>query len=162
MLSKPVQDVLNRQINNEFHSAYIYLSMAAHFEATNYPGFAHWMKKQYEEEIEHGMKIFNFINERGGKVTLEAIEKPAAEFKSPLEIFTAAYKHEQKITGTINECYEVAAKEKDYPTQVMLHWFIEEQVEEEKSASEIIEQLKMVGDAPAGLLMLDRQLATRS
>jgi len=162
MLSKPLLDALNRQINHEFHSAYIYLSMSAYFESINYSGFAHWMKKQYEEEMEHGMKIYGYINERGGKVVLESIEKPTADFKSPLEIFTLAFKHEQKITGTINDLYELAVKEKDYPTQVMLHWFIQEQVEEEKSASEIIEQLKMVGEAPAGLLMLDRQLAARS
>lgn len=161
MLSKPIQDAMNEQIKNELYSAYLYLSMAAHFESTNLPGFAHWMKIQATEEIKHGMKFFEYINERGGKVTLKTIEQPPLEFKTPLDIFKMASKHEQKVTGTIHKLYELALKENDYPSQVMLQWFIKEQVEEEKSAESIIEQLKMAGDSSAALLMADRQFAAR-
>lgn len=162
MLSKSMQDALNEQIKNEMFSAYLYLSMAAHFESTNLPGFGHWMKIQATEEVKHAMKFFEYINERGGKVTLKAIEQPATEFKAPIDIFKMAYKHEQKISGTINKLYELSLKENDYASQVMLQWFIKEQVEEEKSAESIIEQLKMAGDSSAALLMADRQFAART
>lgn len=161
MLSKSIQDAINEQIKNELYSAYLYLSMAAHFESTNLPGFAHWMKFQATEEVKHGMKFFEYINERGGKVTLKAIDQPPTDFKTPLDIFKMAHKHEQKVTGMINKLYELALKENDYPSQVMLQWFIKEQVEEEKSAESIIEQLKMAGESSAALLMADRQFAQR-
>ncbi len=161
MLSKPVQDAMNEQIKNELYSAYLYLSMAAHFESTNLPGFAHWMKIQATEEVKHSMKFFGYIHERGGKVTLKAIEQPPVEFKTPLDIFKMAYKHEQKVTAMIHKMYELSLKENDYPSQVMLQWFVKEQVEEEKSAETIIEQLKMAGDSSAALLMADRQFAER-
>ncbi len=161
MVSKPVQDAMNEQIKNELYSAYLYLSMAAHFESTNLPGFAHWMKIQASEEVKHAMKFFEYIYERGGKVTLKAIEQPPATFKTPLDSFTTAYKHEQKVTAMIHKLYELTLKENDYPSQVMLQWFIKEQVEEEKSAESIIEQLKMAGDSSAALLMADRQFAER-
>ncbi|HAL56543.1 MAG TPA: ferritin [Bacteroidetes bacterium] len=162
MVSKKMHVALNKQIGYEFSSAYLYLSMSAHFHAVNLPGFAHWMNEQYKEEMGHGMKFFSYIYERGGKVELEAIDKPPSSFKNPLDIFKQVLDHEKKVSGTINALYELALKESDYPSQVMLHWFIAEQVEEEKAASDIIEQLKMIGDAPAGLMMLDRQLAARS
>lgn len=161
MLSKPMQDAINEQIKNELYSAYLYLSMAAHFESTNLPGFAHWMKIQATEEAKHAMKFFEYVNERGGKVTLKAIDQPPSEFKSPVDIFKGAYAHEQKITATIHKLYERALKENDYPSQVMLQWYIKEQVEEEKNAESIIEQLKMAGDSSAALLMADRQFAAR-
>ncbi len=161
MLSKPVQDAMNEQIKNELYSAYLYLSMAAHFESTNLSGFAHWMKIQATEEVKHGMKFFEYIYERGGKVTLKTIEQPTVDFKTPLDIFKLAYKHEQKVTALIHKLYELALKENDYPSQVMLQWFVKEQVEEEKSAETIIEQLKMAGDSSAALLMADRQFAER-
>jgi ferritin len=161
MLSKTMQDAMNEQIKNELYSAYLYLSMAAHFESTNLPGFAHWMKIQATEEVKHSMKFFEYIVDRGGKVSLKAIDQPPADFKTTLDIFKMAYKHEQKVTGMIHKLYELSLKENDYPTQVMLQWFIKEQVEEEKSAEGIIEQLKMAGDSSAALLMADRQFAQR-
>lgn len=161
MIPKAVLDALNQQIQKELSSAYYYLSMSVHFQSVNLDGFSHWMRKQYTEETEHAMKIFDFVHERGGKVVLEAIEKPAAEFKTPLDVMKLVLDHEKKVSASINAVYELALKEKDYPTQIMLEWFIKEQVEEEKSAEDVINMLKMIGDAPAGLIMLDRQLAAR-
>ncbi len=162
MLNPTVEQALNDQIQAEFHSAYIYLSMAAYFEAENLSGAAHWMRGQAGEEQEHAMKIFDFIIDRGGRVTLQAIDAPPATFASPLAIFETAYAHEQKVTQMIHTLYALAVQENDYPTQMMLHWFINEQVEEEKTASAIVAQLQMVGDSPAALFMIDRQLAARS
>lgn len=162
MLNPTVQQALNDQVQKELHSAYIYLSMAAYFEAENLPGAAHWMRNQAAEEQEHAMKIFDFIQDRGGRVTLQAIDAPPATFASPLAVFEAAYAHEQKVTKSIHDLYALAVKEGDYPTQVMLQWFIDEQVEEEKNASAIMAQLQMVGDSPAALFMIDRQLAARA
>ena len=161
MLSKTVQDAMNEQIKNELYSAYLYLSMAAHFESTNLPGFAHWMKIQATEEVKHSMKFFEYIVERGSKVALKAIDQPTSDFKTPLDIFKMAHKHELKVTGMIHKLYELAMKENDYPSQVMLQWYIKEQVEEEKNAESIVEQLKMAGDSSAALLMADRQFAAR-
>ena len=162
MFSSKVQEAMNEQIKNELYSAYIYLSMAAHFEAVNLPGFAHWMRLQSNEEVEHAMKFFDFINERGGRVELRAIEGPPVEWGSPLEIFETALGHEQKVTGMINNIYEIAVEEKDYASQNMLQWFIDEQVEEEKSAGEIVETLKMFGERDTVILLLDRQLGERA
>jgi ferritin len=162
MLNPTVQQALNDQVQKELHSAYIYLSMAAYFEAENLPGAAHWMRSQAGEEQEHAMKIFDFIQDRGGRVTLQAIDAPPATFASPLAVFEAAFAHEQKVTKSIHDLYALAVQEADYPTQVMLQWFIDEQVEEEKNASAIMAQLKMVGDSPAALFMIDRQLAARA
>ena len=161
MLSKKLQDALNQQINHELYSSYLYLAMSAHFESVNLPGFAQWMKAQSREETEHGMKFFHYVYERGGKVTLDAIAKPATDYKTPIDVMKKVLEHEKKVTGTIEALYELALKEKDYAAQVMLHWFIKEQVEEEKNASDIIEMLKTIGDAPAGLAMLDSRLGAR-
>lgn len=161
MLSKKIQNALNQQITFELNSAHLYLSMAAHFFAANLPGFAHWMSVQSKEEAEHAMKIFRYINERGGRVVLEGVDKPPSNFKSPLDVMKQVLEHEKKVTGTIHALYELALAENDYPAQVMLQWFIQEQVEEEKTSSDIIEQLKMIGDAPAALLIMERQLAAR-
>jgi len=161
MLSRKLQDALNEQIVHELYSAYLYLAMQAHFEEANLPGFAHWMKLQSREEFEHAMKIFDFIHDREGHVSLGAIDKPPSEFASPLETFQKAYEHEQKITQLIRKLYELAAEENDYSTQVMLHWFIEEQVEEEKITKEVVERLKLIGDDPTGLYLLDRELGER-
>lgn len=162
MLNSTVQQALNDQVQKELHSAYIYLSMAAYFEAENLTGAAHWMRSQASEEQAHAMKIFDFIIDRGGRVTLQAIDAPPADFASPLAVFQASYAHEQKVTKSIHDLYALAVKEGDYPTQVMLQWFIDEQVEEEKNASAIMAQLQMVGDSPAALFMIDRQLAARA
>jgi len=162
MFSDAVSDAMNEQIKNEFYSAYLYLAMSAQFEAANLPGFAHWMRLQADEEMEHGMKFFDYINERGGRVSLEAIDRPQKEWESALEMFEAALQHEERVSGMINRIYEIAEAEKDYASQVMLNWFVEEQVEEEKSAGEIVELLKMVGDSDSALFLLDRQMAQRA
>lgn len=161
MLSKALQDAINEQIKNELYSAYLYLSMSAYSEMSNLPGFAHWMRLQSQEEVEHAMKFFDFVNDRGGHVMLQAIDQPPVEFKSSLDMFQKTLEHERKVTGLINQLYELALKENDYPTQVMLQWFIDEQVEEEKNAAQIVETLKMVGDTPQALIMFDRELGRR-
>jgi ferritin len=162
MLNKKVQDAINEQIKNELYSAYIYLAMSAHFEAANLPGIAHWLRAQSNEEVEHAMKFFDYVNDRGGRVALKAIEQPPFEWASPLAAFELVYEHEQKVTGMINNLYALATKENDYPTQVLLHWYINEQVEEEKNASTIVEQLRLVGDHTNGLMMVDHHLGERS
>jgi ferritin len=161
MLSKRLEKALNDQIVRELESAYVYLSMCAYFEAQNLRGMAHWMRLQAQEELKHAMKIFDFVNDRGGRVELGSIAKPPIDFKSPLDAFQKALAHEQKITQCINDLYDLADDEDDYPTEVMLQWFIEEQVEEEKSASEVVEQLKLVGESGAGLMILDQKLGQR-
>ena len=161
MLSKTVHKVLNDQITHEFYASYFYLSMAAYFETQNLPGFARWMEAQSEEERKHAMKFYNYINDRNDSVELQAIAQPPSEFQSPLDVFEQVFKHEQKVTALIHKIYETALKENDYATQAMLHWFINEQVEEEKSARQIIERLKMTGGESSALLMLDHELGAR-
>lgn len=161
MISAGVQDAINDQINHELFAAYIYLSMSAYFENVNLPGFASWMRNQAREEITHGMKLFDFVNDRGGRVILKAVEAPPTDFKGPLDVFEQALKHEQKVTGMINGLYETAAKANDFAAQVALQWFITEQVEEEKTADLIVEQLKMIGNDRPALLMLDREMGSR-
>jgi ferritin len=161
MISKKMAEALNKQINAEFYSSYLYLSMAADFEAKNLPGFSNWMKVQAQEEWGHGMRFYSYLNEQQATVKLEAIEGPQTEWASPLEAFEAAYKHEQHVTGLINNLAAQADKEKDYASKIFLQWFVSEQVEEENTASGIVAQLKMIGDKPQGLFMLDRALAQR-
>jgi ferritin len=161
MLSKAMQDAINEQIKNELYSAYLYLAMAAYSEANSLSGFAHWLRVQSDEEVAHAMKFFDFVNERGGRVVLHAIDQPPVEFESPVEIFEQTLNHERKVTGMIHHLYELALEEKDYPAQVMLHWFIDEQVEEESNATQILDTLKMIGDKGQALVMLDRELAKR-
>jgi len=161
MFSEKIEKAMNDQIQRELESAYIYLSMAAYFESINLPGAAHWMRIQTQEEEEHAMKFFNFIYDRGGRVMLQAIPQPPVEFASPLDVFEKALAHEKKVTGHINDLYALAVQEKDYASQTFLQWFIDEQVEEEKSAGDIVETLKMVGDKGQALFMVDRQLGQR-
>jgi len=161
MLNKTVERAINDQIRAELYSAYLYLSMAAYSAAANLPGFAHWMKEQSQEETEHAMKFFNYVNQRGGRVVLKALDQPPVEFGSPVDLFKKVLEHEQLVTGLINDLYELAVKENDYATQVLLHWFIEEQVEEEASAAQIVETLKMAGDKGNALIMVDKGLAKR-
>jgi ferritin len=161
MISKPLQDALNEQINFELVSAYLYLSMSAHFEAQNLPGFANWMRVQYHEETGHAMKLYKYVFDRSGVVTLKAITQPATKFKTPLDVFHQVLAHEQKVTSLISKLYECAVKEKDYAAQIFLQWFINEQVEEEKNATDIINMLEMIGDSPVSLIMADRQLGAR-
>ena len=161
MLSATIQKAINEQIRNELYSAYLYLAMSAHFEAASLPGFAKWTRVQAKEETEHAMKFFDFVNDRGGRVELLAIDKPPVEFGSPLEVFQQILEHEKKVTSMIYKLYEAAVKEADYPTQVMLHWFIDEQVEEEKNATQVLEWLKMAGDSVNALFQINGLLARR-
>jgi ferritin len=161
MFSQTLQDAMNEQINKELYSGYLYLSMAAYCEAMNLPGFASWMRMQAQEEQEHALKFYDFVNERGGRVVLQAIEQPPIEFESPVQIFEQTLDHERKVTILINNLYELAIKENDYASQIFLQWFITEQVEEEASAAEILETLRMIGDKGHALIMMDRQLAQR-
>lgn len=162
MISKTMQEAFNNQINKEMFSSYLYLSMAAYFEEMNLPGLAHWMRMQTKEENEHGMKFFDYMVERGGRVTLGAFSAPKSEWSSSLEVFQQALEHEEMITASINKLYELAVKENDYATQIFLQWFISEQVEEEKNASDIIHQLKMIDAHGTAVLMLDKQLGKRA
>lgn len=161
MLSQKMEKALNDQVNAEFYSSYLYLAMSAWFTEQNLTGMARWMSLQAQEEWAHGMKIFNFILERGGSVALGAIDEPPAEFESPLAIFEAAYAHEQKVTKLINDLADTADAENDKATGIMLQWFISEQVEEEASAEEIVEKLKLIKDSPNALFMMDSVLGRR-
>ena len=161
MLNKKLQDKMNDQIKHELYSAYFYLSMAAYLESANLPGAAHWMRLQAREEQEHAMKFFEHIHDRGGRVTLQAIDQPPTEFEGLLDVFQKTLEHEQKVTGLINDLYRLAVKEDDYASQIFLQWFVDEQVEEEKNASQIVEQIKMIGDHKGSLFMLDGHLGRR-
>ncbi|MEM2131474.1 MAG: ferritin [Candidatus Woesearchaeota archaeon] len=160
-ISQKVEKKINEQINHEFYSAYLYLAMSAYFERNNFKGFAHWMKKQAEEETKHAIKYFNYVFERQGNVVLEEIEKPKTEWKNPLEAFEDAFKHEQKVTSLIYEINNLASEEKDYATISFNKWFVDEQVEEESTSLEIVEKLKLIGDNKQGLFMLDSFLGKR-
>ena len=157
-----IQKAFNDQINEELFSSYVYLAMAAHLEAMNLEGFAKWMRLQAQEELVHTMRLFDHINRRGGRVTLKGIGAPPSDFGTPLEVFEKALAHEQHITACINGLYKIALEENDYPAQMELQWFIDEQVEEEENAGRAVEQLKMAGDHKGALLMLDRELGQRT
>ncbi|MGD8902653.1 MAG: ferritin [Anaerolineae bacterium] len=160
-LSKKMQDAINEQIREELASAYIYLSMAAYCESINLQGFAHWMQAQSNEEMEHAMKFYGYVNERGGRVVLGALEQPPIEFDGPVDVFEKTLAHEQYITDRIHKLYALAVEENDYASLGILQWFVDEQVEEENSATEILDILKMIGDKGQALFMLDRQLGGR-
>lgn len=161
MLSTILQKSINEQINKEFYSSYLYLAMSAHFEDVNLPGFARWMKMQADEEQEHGMKFYAHLLDRGAKVELAPIAGPVIEGKTNLEIFKQVQAHEEAVTASINALYELSLKEKDYPAQIMLQWFITEQVEEEKNVADILAKLDMLKDKGTGVLMLDHELGHR-
>ena len=161
-MDKNLVKEMNVQINKEMFSGYLYLSMAAFFESENLPGFANWMTVQAGEELEHAMKFFKFLNEVGETVVLDAIEQPETKFGKPAEIFKQALRHEQYITGRINLLFKLALEVNDYPTQMFLQWFVNEQVEEEGNATAILESLKRVGDSGNGLMMMDRELGHRA
>ncbi len=160
-ISEKVAESLNEQVKNELYSGYLYLSMSAHFEEEGLSGIANWFKLQANEELEHGMKIFGYVLERGGGIELQAIDKPPAKFDSVLSAFEDAYGHEQKVTRMIEGLVSLAREERDYATESFLQWFIDEQVEEEATASGIVCKLKMIGDKKHMLLMLDRELGQR-
>ena len=160
-MKKKIEEALNEQINKEFFSAYLYLSMSAYLEGESLPGAARWMEIQAKEEAEHAMKIYAHIHERGGRVYLKSLDGPEQTWKSPLSAFEDALKHEIFITESIHNLVTLATEEKDYATLNMLQWFVSEQVEEEANARENVEMFKRVEDHPQGLFMVDRDLAQR-
>lgn len=162
MISKKMEEAINLQINEELFSSYLYLSMSTYFEGRSLLGFANWMRVQAQEEQFHAMKFFNYIHERGGKAELLAIEKPENDWESILVVFEETLKHEEHITSKINELVSIAMNENDYASQNFLQWYVDEQVEEEAAASEILEQIRFLGDNKHGLLMLDREFKTRT
>lgn len=161
MISERMEEALNRQLNAELYSAYLYLSMAAYYEASDLPGFANWMRVQAQEELTHAMKFFDYIVQRGGRVTLETIKKPPGEWESPLEVSKQVLEHERKVTGLINDLVDLALEEKDHATYNFLQWFVAEQVEEEESAGELLRKVKLASESPAGILMVDNELGGR-
>jgi ferritin len=161
MLSETIQQSLNKQLNFELSASHAYLAVRAYFEALNLEGFAHWFKIQSDEEREHALRFFEYINDRGGKAILTALPEPQVEFGSPLAAIEHALHHEQKVTAAIHAIYTQATQENDYPTLSMLKWFIDEQVEEEKNAETLIQRMKLVGNDGTGLLILDQELAER-
>jgi len=160
-MNSKIETAFNKQINAELYSSYLYLSMAAYFESQNLKGMAHWMRLQAQEEDMHGMKFFDFINECGGKVVLTAIEGPRTEWSGPLAVFEEAYEHERKVTGLIHDLVDLAIKERDHAANVFLQWFVTEQIEEEASAQEIRDKLRLIQDSPGPLFMIDRELGQR-
>ena len=161
MISKTLEKAINEQINKEMFSAYLYFAMAAYFDNENLEGMAAFMKKQSQEEVGHAMKFYNYVNERGGRVILEALEKPASDFKGPKDIFEQSQKHERFITDSINKIVDLALKENDHATREFLNWFVAEQVEEEATMDKIVSQLKMIGDSGQALIMMDVHLGKR-
>lgn len=162
MISEKMQKALNEQINAELYSSYLYLSMAAYLESENWSGMAKWMSIQSSEEYSHAIKIFEYINEVDGRVILEAIEKPEFEWKSPLNVFEEALKHEKYITDRINKLVDLAIQEKDYATNLFLNYFVNEQVEEVATANQIVNKFNLIGDNKTSLFLLDRELGMRT
>ena len=160
-LTETIQNALNRHINEEFYSSYLYLSMSAYCESADLPGFAHWLRLQSQEEYAHAMNLFDFVQDREGRVLLLPLRQPTLEFGSALEVMQGTLDHERQVSQLIHRLYALAVQEGDYPTQVHLQAFITEQVEEEKTAAEIVAQLKMIGDSASDLLLLDRRMAAR-
>ena len=161
MLTDKMKEALNKQINGEIYSAYLYLSMSAYSEYIGLKGVANWFMVQYKEEMEHAMKIYSYINSQGGQVKLMAVDQPPTEFESPLDMFEKTLKHEKSVTKRINDLVNLAIEEKDHATQIFLQWFVTEQVEEEANDSDIISKLKLAGTEGNALLMIDKELATR-
>ena len=161
MLTDKMKEALNKQINGEIYSAYLYLSMSAYSEYSGLKGVANWFMVQYKEEMEHAMKIYSYINNQGGQVKLMAVDQPPTEFESPLDMFEKTLKHEKSVTKRINDLVNLAIEEKDHATQIFLQWFVTEQVEEEANDSDIISKLKLAGTEGNALLMIDKELATR-
>lgn len=162
MISDNMKDAFNKQINAELYSSYLYLSMSAYFESINLPGFANWMRCQAQEELVHAMKFYNFMNDRGSRVSLAAIDGPPVKWESPLHAFQDAYAHEQKVTALINNLVDLATAGKDHASTSFLQWFVNEQVEEESSADKVVQQLHLAGENGSGLFMIDRELGTRT
>lgn len=161
MINSKIQQELNKQLNEELYSAYLYLSMSAYFESIDYKGMANWMKVQAQEEMTHAMKFYTYILDRGGIVNLLAIPNPPVSWSSPLEIFESAYQHEQKITSLINDLLTITMEEKDHATSIFLQWFVTEQIEEELSASSIVADIKRLVNTPNSMYLLDKELGQR-
>jgi len=161
MLGNKIEKALNDQINAEFYSSYLYLSMSAYFQTVTLCGFANWMRIQAQEELLHAMKLYDFVNERGGKVELQAVEKPPVSWNSSIDVFEDVLNHERGITAKINEIVNIATDERDHATQIFLQWFVTEQIEEEASATEVLHKLKLTNGEGSGLFMMDRELAAR-
>ena len=161
MIGKKMEKALNGQLNAEFYSAYLYLSMAGYFESIDLKGFANWMRVQVQEEQFHAMKLYDYIFERGGKVSLRLIDAPPSDWDCPLAVFEATLEHEQKVTGLINDLVYLAREEKDNASEIYLQWFVKEQVEEEDNVSTVLAQLKLVKDSPEALFMMDKEMAQR-
>lgn len=162
MIPKKIEEVFNQQIKHELESAYLYLAMAAYFDEEGFPGMARWMRAQVQEELTHAMRFFKHVIERGGKVRLQPLNILGEKWNSPKEAFEAAYEHEKFITGKINELVKLAQTEGDYASNSLLQWFVDEQVEEEESTLKVAQDLKLVGGDGRGVLMLDRELGTRT
>lgn len=161
MISKKMVQALNKQVNNEIYSAYLYLSMSSYTNFIGLKGAANWFMVQYQEEMVHAMKIYDYVNSQGNHAQLAAIAAPPTEFGTLLSMFEQTLKHEQFITNCINELMDLAIKEKDHATQIFLQWFVTEQIEEEGNDNDIIAKLKLIGDSPQGLMMIDRDMAAR-
>ena len=161
MLNKEMEAALNEQVNAELYSAYLYLSMAAWFEDRNLGGFAHWMRLQFEEEQAHALKIFDYINERGGAAKLEAIAAPPRDWETVLDVFEYTLNHEQEVTASINRLVDLAIKTSDHASNAHLQWFVSEQVEEEASVDEVVQKLKLIGGDGGGLFMVDQEMGQR-
>jgi ferritin len=161
MISKTIETALNKQVNRELYSAFLYLAMSSYFQTVNLKGFAKWMRVQAKEEKVHALKIYDYIIARGGKATFDAIEAPKNKWASAGKVFEDSYAHEQKVTAMINGLVDLATREKDHATFEMLQWFVKEQVEEEENASDILNQIRIVGDVPGHLFYLDHQLGKR-
>jgi len=161
MLSKKMEKALNEQINKEMYSAYLYMSMSAKSTNIGLPGFANWFMVQYNEEMEHAMKIYDYVNNQGGKIKLMVIDEPPSDFKDPMDMFKRTLKHEQFVTKCINGLVDLSIKEKDHATQIFLQWFVTEQIEEEGNDNDIISKLELAGTKGNGLFMVDKELSTR-
>lgn len=160
-LSKKMQDAMNDQVKNELNSGYQYLAMAAYLETKGLPGAAHWMRAQAQEELAHAMRFYDFITDRNGRVVLQALPAPSPDYASPLECFQQAYANEQKVTASIIQLYELSMQEREYVSHAFLQAFLTEQIEEEKTASRIVEMMEMAGDNGPALLLLDKELGAR-
>jgi ferritin len=162
MISSKIEGAMNDQLGFELSSAYTYLSMAAWCESQSLPGFAHWMRLQYQEELEHAVKFFDFVVDRGGRVHLEGIDKPKQDFSSPIEVFEVSLANEQAVTEAINRLYTLTTQEQDYASQAFLNWFVTEQVEEEKLVTDVLDSLRRIGDSGEAMFLLDKELGGRT
>lgn len=161
MANKKIEKALNKQFNAELYSAYLYWAMSAWFEQQNLPGFAHWLEMQAFEELQHSHKFYKYVVETDGTPDFDAVAKPPVKWDSPLEAFEEVLKHEKDVTSKVHKLMALAREENDYPTENFLQWFVSEQVEEEANAKQVVERLKMVGDGPQGMFMMDRHMAAR-